>query len=204
MNSLREIFSYPFELINVEESDINIQYPHVRFEYETKEIINGNSTMEEAYILSKPFFNDFIRKYKNSIFHDKPIAFSTYAIYVAFPNDYYHEYKKLFSVYIDNTKDNVKNEDKYVDNKEITGNFLIYLEITLYIDPSLKEDNCEIKKYIPEDECVICYENKPNILYTDCLHFVVCKDCDNNGNFSKCPLCRKKIKSGKIYFPNFI
>ena len=145
MSSLREIFSCPFELINVEKSDINIQYPHIRFEYETKEIINGNSTMEEAYILSKPFFDDFIRKYKNYILHDKPIAFSTYAIYVAFPNDYYHEYKKLFSVYIDNTKDNVKNEDKYVDNKEITGNFLIYLEITLYIDPSLKEDNGEIK-----------------------------------------------------------
>ena len=53
--------------------------------------------------------------------------------------------KNFFSVYIDNTKDNFKNEDKYEDNKEITGNFLIYLEITLYIDPSLKEDNCEIK-----------------------------------------------------------
>ena len=198
MSSLREIFSYPFELINVEESDINIQYPHVRFEYETKEIINGNSTMEEAYILSKPFFDGFIRKYKNYILHDKLIAFSTYAIYVAFPNDYYHEYKKLFSVYIDNTKDNVKNEDKYVDNKEITSNFLIYLEITLYIDPSLKEDNCEIKKYIPEDECVICYENKPNILYTDCLHFVVCNSCDSKGKFSKCPMCRKKIKNQKI------
>ena len=198
MSSLREIFSYPFELINVEESDINIQYPHVRFEYETKEIINGNSTMEEAYILSKPFFDDFIRKYKNYILHDKPITFSTYAIYVAFPNDYYHEYKKLFSVYIDNTKDNVKNEDKYVDNKEITGNFLIYLEITLYINPSLKEDNCEIKTTINEEECVICYENKPNILYSDCCHIAVCYECDTKGRFRSCPMCRKKIKNQKI------
>ena len=96
MNSLREIFSFPFELINVEESDINIQYPHIKFEYETKEIINGNSTMEEAYILSKPFFDDFIRKYEKYILHDKPIAFSTYAIFVAFPNEYYNEYKKTF------------------------------------------------------------------------------------------------------------
>ena len=198
--SLQAIFKSPFKLTDVEESDIDIEYPHVRFEYETKEIINGNSTMEEAYILSKPFFNDFIRKYENYILHDKPIAFSTYAIYVAFPNEYYNEYKKLFSVYIDNTKDNIKNEDKYEDNEEITGNFLIYLEITLYIDPSLKEDDYEIKQYIPEDECVICYENKPNILYTNCLHFVVCKDCDNNGKFSKCPLCRKKIKNQRILF----
>ena len=198
MNSLREIFSSPFELINVEESDINIQYPHVRFEYETKEIINGNSTMQEAYIRSKPFFDGFIRKYENYILHDKPIAFSTFAIYVAFPIEYYNEHKKLFSVYIDNTKDNVKNEDKYVDNEEITGNFLIYLEITLYIDPSLKEDNCEIKTTINEEECVICYENKPNILYSDCCHIAVCNVCDSKGRFNKCPMCRTKIKNNKI------
>ena len=198
MSSLKEIFSYPFELINIKQSDINIEYPHVIFEYETKKIIDGNSTMEEAYILSKPFFDDFIRKYKNYKLHDKPIAFSTYAIYVAFPNDYYHEYKKLFSVYIDNTKDDVKNEDKYEDNKEITGDFLIYLEITLYIDPTLKEDNCEIKKTINEEECVICYENKPNILYSDCCHIAVCYECDTKGRFKSCPLCRKKIKNNKI------
>ena len=96
--SLQTIFKSPFTLTNSEESDINIQYPYIRFEYETKEIINGNSTMEEAYILSKPFFNDFIRKYENYILHNKHRAFSTYAIYVAFPNEYYNEYKKLFSV----------------------------------------------------------------------------------------------------------
>ena len=198
MSSLKEIFSYPFELIDIKQSDINIEYPHVIFEYETKKIIDGNSTMEEAYILSKPFFDDFIRKYKNYKLHDKPIAFSTYAIYVAFPNDYYYEYKKLFSVYIDNTKDDFKNEDKYEDNKEITGDFLIYLEITLYIDPTLKEDNCEIKKNINEEECVICYENKPNILYSDCCHIAVCYECDTKGRFKSCPLCRKKIKNNKI------
>ena len=64
--SLQAIFKSPFTLTDVEESNIDIEYPHIRFEYETKEIINGNSTMEEAYILSKPFFNDFIRK-KNLI-----------------------------------------------------------------------------------------------------------------------------------------
>ena len=198
MSSLKEIFSYPFELIDIKQSDINIEYPHVIFEYETKKIIDGNSTMEEAYILSKPFFDDFIRKYKNYKLHDKSIAFSTYAIYVAFPNDYYYEYKKLFSVYIDNTKDDFKNEDKYEDNKEITGDFLIYLEITLYIDPTLKEDNCEIKETINEEECVICYENKPNILYSDCCHIAVCYECDTKGRFKSCPLCRKKIKNNKI------
>ena len=98
-------------------------------------------------------------------------------------------------MYIDNTKDNIKNEDKYEDNKEITGNFLIYLEITLYIDPSLKEDDYEIKQYIPEDECVICYENKPNILYTDCLHFVVCKDVIKKVSFLNVPYAERKLKT---------
>ena len=108
--------------------------------------------------------------------------------------------KKLFSVYIDNTKDNVKNEDKYEDNKEITGNFLIHLEITLYINPSLKEDDYEMKQYIPEDECVICYENKPNILYTNCFHFVIVKIVIRMVIFLNAPYVERKLSLEEFIF----
>ena len=55
-----------------------------------------------------------------------------------------------------------------------------------------------IKTTITEPDCVICYENKPNILYTECLHRVVCNSCDAKGKFSKCPFCRTKIKNNRI------
>ena len=54
------------------------------------------------------------------------------------------------------------------------------------------------EKTMLEPECIICYENKSNILYLDCLHVCVCDVCDSKGKFKKCPLCRTKIKNQKI------
>ena len=55
-----------------------------------------------------------------------------------------------------------------------------------------------VKKTISEPECIICFENKSNILYLECLHVCVCNVCDSKGRFNKCPLCRIKIKNQKI------
>ncbi len=44
-----------------------------------------------------------------------------------------------------------------------------------------------------EEKCVICQENKPNIVYFPCSHNCVCKDCDKKMNGNKCPLCRREI-----------
>ena len=51
---------------------------------------------------------------------------------------------------------------------------------------------------IKEEECVVCYTNKPNIIYTDCYHLCVCSNCDEEGKLVNCPLCRMSIKSNKI------
>ena len=55
-----------------------------------------------------------------------------------------------------------------------------------------------ILKTITESECIICYENKPNILFSECMHICVCNVCDSKGRFNKCPMCRTKIKNQKI------
>ena len=49
-----------------------------------------------------------------------------------------------------------------------------------------------------EDCCVICLEARPNILYLDCLHIVVCDFCDNLKNIdpsltTNCDVCRAEI-----------
>ena len=36
----------------------------------------------------------------------------------------------------------------------------------------------ELKQTIIYDECVIYYENKPNVLYPDCFHISTCKRCE--------------------------
>ena len=60
------------------------------------------------------------------------------------------------------------------------------------------EYNNTIKKTITESECIICFENKPNMLFLDCMHLCVCNGCDSKGKFYKCPMCRTKLKNQKI------
>ena len=43
------------------------------------------------------------------------------------------------------------------------------------------------------DKCVICLSNKPNILFTNCLHHCVCLECETINPFESCPYCKNKI-----------
>ena len=43
------------------------------------------------------------------------------------------------------------------------------------------------------DECVTCLSNKPDILFTNCLHHCVCLECETINPFKSCPYCKNKI-----------
>ena len=55
------------------------------------------------------------------------------------------------------------------------------------------EDNIktinEIKTY-KTDECVICLENKNNVLFCNCGHICVCEKCIEIKRLTKCPVCK--------------
>ena len=40
------------------------------------------------------------------------------------------------------------------------------------------------------DECVICLTNQPNILFCNCGHIRICKECDKIRTLSVCPVCK--------------
>ena len=42
-----------------------------------------------------------------------------------------------------------------------------------------------------EDNCIVCMENKPNILFCNCGHLVICSNCFQSYNDNKCIKCRK-------------
>jgi hypothetical protein len=49
------------------------------------------------------------------------------------------------------------------------------------------------KKPYKSDECCICLNDLPNIIFYQCGHQCVHQECGND--LDKCPLCRKKVSA---------
>ena len=204
MSLLTDIFKSPFTLVDSSSRDFDEPIPSLKFEFKTDDIYD-TTTKEVIFNISKRHFDDIILQYKNYVLNGAPTTESTYTLYVSIFKDDEWEFKHIYSISLDHESDSIGWENKYDDNTEIEGEFYIGIDAIVYVSPADENENryeedydYKLKKSITEDECVICCDNKANILYTECLHFVVCDGCDKKGKFSKCPLCRKKIKNQRI------
>ena len=202
MSLLHEIFDSPFKLVNSQSRDYEEPIPSLKFEFKTDNIYD-TTTKEIIFNISKRHFDDIVLQYKNYVLNGVSTTESTYALYVSIFKDDEWEFKHIYSIILDHESDRISWENKYDSNMEIEGEFFIGINVGVYVSPANEDRYDEdydykLKKSIKEDECVICFNNKANILYTECLHFVVCDGCDKKGKFSKCPLCRKKIKNQRI------
>ena len=45
-------------------------------------------------------------------------------------------------------------------------------------------------KIFKSDECIICMDNKPNILFCNCGHLCICEECYKIKTPSTCPICK--------------
>ena len=200
---LYEVFSSPFILY--EANSFDNPGKMLKLIFKTKDI-EGSTTAEEVFILSKRHFDDIVTQYKNYYFGGNVQAKeSSYRLYIGMVKDHEFNEYNIYSINYDNIKDKICNENKYYSNFEVEGNFNIYIKVSVkwWEDyNSEEEDDSEDeeppRKTITEPECIICFENKPNILFLECFHLCVCNVCDSKGKFSKCPICRTKIKNQKI------
>ena len=202
MSLLYEIFDSPFKLVNSQSRDYEEPIPSLKFEFKTDDIYD-TTTKEIIFNISKRHFDDIVLQYKNYVLNGVSTTESTYSLYVRIFKDDEWELKHIYTMLLDHESDRISWENKYGSNMEIEGEFFIGIDVVVYVSPEdedrYDEDyDYKLKKSIKEDECLICCDNKANILYTECLHFVVCDGCDSKGKFSKCPLCRKKIKNQRI------
>ena len=203
MSLLYEIFDSPFKLVNSQSRDYEEPIPSLKFEFKTDDIYD-TTTKEIIFNISKRHFDDIILQYKNYVLNGVSTTESSYALYVSIFKDDEWEHKHIYSMLLDHESDRISWENKYGSNTEIEGEFFIGIDVVVYVSPANEDHYDEdvydnvVKKTITESECIICFENKPNMLYTDCLHLCVCNDCDRKGKFTKCPLCRTKIKNQKI------
>ena len=59
--------------------------------------------------------------------------------------------------------------------------------LNLNSKPNKKIINAE--KIFEEDKCVICLSTNPNILFCNCGHLCLCKECNEIKKLKKCPVC---------------
>ena len=197
---LYEVFSMPFKLTKFRLFHDPIS--QIKVEFKTNDIFS-ETTKEEIFILSKMYLDQLILQYKNYTIEDQPTTESSYRLSVGIIEDDELNFKHIYSCFYDNIQDKISWENKYNDNFNIEGNFFVCIDVDAMVIPDYVsndevEDDEPARRAILEPECIICFENKPNILYTNCLHFVVCNVCDSKGRFNKCPLCRTKIKNQRI------
>jgi len=58
----------------------------------------------------------------------------------------------------------------------------------------IKNKKLDLEPAFISSECVICYDNEPVIMYCDCKHACVCRECldkQDAEQMFKCPVCRK-------------
>ena len=60
-------------------------------------------------------------------------------------------------------------------------------------DGEEKEITPPIIKTFKEDKCIICLENKPDLLYENCKHISTCSSCEEIKNLNNCPICRSIV-----------
>ena len=197
---LYEVFSSPFTLreFNVFHEPI----PQIKAEFKTNDIF-GETKKEEIFILSKMYFDQLILQYKNYTIEDQQTTESSYRLSVGILEEDKLKFKHIYSCFYNNIEDRISWENKYDDNFNIEGDFFVCIDvnamvITDYDSNDEVENDKPIKKTITESECIICFENKPNMLFLDCMHLCVCNGCDSKGKFYKCPMCRTKLKNQKI------
>ena len=53
-------------------------------------------------------------------------------------------------------------------------------------------------KTFKTEECLICTENKPNVLFCGCGHLCICEECIRYYESYKCPVCKNINKNIRI------
>ena len=197
---LYEVFSSPFKLI--EFNVFHQPIPKMKAKYKTSDIFS-ETTKEEIFILSKMYFDKLILEYKNYIIDDQQTTESSYVLSVGLIEEDELKFKHIYSCFYNNVEDRISWENKYDDNFNIEGDFFVCIDVDAMVIPDYDSNDEDVyynivKKTITEPECIICFENKSNILFLECFHLCVCNVCDSKGRFNRCPLCRTKIKSQKI------
>ena len=139
--NIYDVFASPFTLYEA----ISFNEPCKRLKVKLKtNDIEGSTTAEEVFILSKKHFDDIVSQYKNYYFGNVQAKESSYRLYIGMVKDYEFNEYNVYSIDYDNIKDKICNENKYYSNFEVEGNFNIYIDVsTVWWEDYNSEDEDE-------------------------------------------------------------
>ena len=210
---IEEVFKSPFKLVfSCPPYFSPIKLPGLRFFYRTEEI-ESSTTTEKIFNLSQMYLKQTIEKYNRYQIEGGRTVKTTYRLYIAWEVEK-DGLEELEEKDLYETTYNIEEEEKtqieekkyYLLPETIERKFFIFMVPTVYVlregqpDPNELEEVEEyhIYKSIKSLECVICLQNRPNVLYIKCRHIVACDSCDLSGKLLECPICRTKIKDQRI------
>ena len=208
---IKEVFKSPFKLVfSYPPYNSPIKLPGIEFIYRTEEIA-GSTTTEEIFNLSQMYLKQTIEKYNRYQIEGERTIITTYRLYIAWEVEK-DGLKELEEKDLYHITYNVEEEEKkiieekkyYLPPETIKRKFYIFMVPTVYIfregqtSPDEVEEEYHIKKSIKSTECVICLQNRPNVLYIKCRHIIACDSCDLSGKLLECPICRTKIKDQRM------
>ena len=201
MSLLNDVFQLPFEFVG--SRTFNFPISSHKTTYKTR-LITDETTTEEIFIKSKMYLDHLILKYNRYRIDNIATTETSYNLYIIkiLDNEEWFE-KQIYYASYDNDTNILCNEKKYDDNLEINGQFYICIDIIAsFVEDTFPHEPDDEEIYrgtiIRESECVICYENIPNVLFSDCLHMVVCSRCNKVGRIRSCPICRTNLNRVKI------
>lgn len=129
-------------------------------------------------------------------------------------------------LFMHNQMFDLRNKIKKLNNendKLLNNNLIITNSVTKYrkqledkvlkydfIIKKLKKENNELKEEIQnlrlnnndDISCVICFENKRNVLFKPCNHICICDTCSGSSDLKNCVLCNAELTSYEYAYLN--
>ena len=163
----------------------------------------GIRDADSVFRVIKPFTKSLFRTtfyHRESINGDYKLVFQTIIktndAYVNAGEFYYRSDRNPFQPEMMGIRRINSNLSSYLDQP-----FIIGIRTKLVrLPPTHGPDNVElssspkpIKKIFKADQCAICLDRIPNVLFVKCRHICVCNECEEEHPSTKCPYCRTEI-----------
>jgi ATP-dependent DNA helicase PIF1 len=103
-------------------------------------------------------------------------------------NYYFNKIEEIKKINYEKDKNQELKYEEY-DTSITTG--IKKLDLTVFSYKEENNDSIKSEKY--NDNCVVCFTNKKNLLLRPCNHLCLCSSCDNS-KIINCPMCRMIIE----------